>query len=151
MREPELARPGDLPRLLEVWESSVRATHAFLTEADLQALIPLVREGLPAFGPIHVLRDPEGAVCAFLGVEGPKVEMLFVHADHRSRGLGTRLLAFATEVLGATELDVNEQNPQAVGFYLHHGFHVAGRSPLDGQGRPFPLLHLRRAGPGPPG
>lgn len=142
MRAPELARPGDLSRLFEVWESSVRATHAFLTEADLQALVPLVREGLPAFGPIHVLRDDRGAVCAFLGIDGSKVEMLFVHADHRGRGVGARLLAFAVETLGATEVDVNEQNPQAVGFYLRQGFRIVGRSPLDGQGRPFPLLHL---------
>lgn len=142
MSDPELARTEDLPRLFEVWECSVRATHAFLTEADLQALIPLVREGLAAFGPIHVLRDGEGRASAFLGVDGAKVEMLFVHADHRGRGLGSRLLAFALEALGATKVDVNEQNPQALGFYLHHGFHIAGRSPVDGQGNPFPILHL---------
>lgn len=41
-------------------------------------------------------------------------------------------------------LDVNEQNEQAVGFYLHMGFEVAGRSELDGTGKPYPLLHLRR-------
>ena len=40
-------------------------------------------------------------------------------------------------------LDVNEQNPQAVGFYEHEGFVVAGRSPVDDAGRPFPLLHMR--------
>jgi putative acetyltransferase len=37
---------------------------------------------------------------------------------------------------------VNEQNPEAVGFYLHYGFAQTGRSPLDGEGRPFPLLHM---------
>jgi hypothetical protein len=45
-------------------------------------------------------------------------------------------------VFGATTLDVNEQNPQAVGFYLHQGFRITGRSPLDGLGKPYPLLHL---------
>ncbi len=44
----------------------------------------------------------------------------------------------------APEVDVNEQNTQALDFYLRRGFHVVGRSPLDGQGRPYPLLHLRR-------
>lgn len=42
----------------------------------------------------------------------------------------------------ALSVDVNEQNPQAVGFYLHYGFVQTGRSPLDGEGRPFPLLHM---------
>lgn len=45
--------------------------------------------------------------------------------------------------LGASEVDVNEQNEQAVGFYRRMGFEVAGRSAEDGMGLPFPLLHMR--------
>jgi putative acetyltransferase len=39
-------------------------------------------------------------------------------------------------------VDVNEQNTKAVGFYERIGFKRTGRSRLDGQGRPYPLLHL---------
>ena len=140
--EITLATVADQPRCFEVWESSVRATHTFLTEADLQALIPLVKAGLAAFDPLHVVRGPTGEVLAFMGVAEGVVEMLFVHADHRGRGHGHRLLTHALTDHGATRVDVNEQNPQALAFYLRHGFRVAGRSPLDGQGNPFPLLHL---------
>lgn len=140
--EISLATPADLPRLFAVWESSVRATHAFLTEADLQALIPLVKAGLAAFEPLHVVRDASGEAGAFMGVAEGSVEMLFVHAEHRGHGLGHRLLTHALSDHGATRVDVNEQNPQAIAFYLRHGFRVAGRSPLDGQGQPFPFLHL---------
>jgi putative acetyltransferase len=52
------------------------------------------------------------------------------------------LLNYAIEHQAAYKVDVNEQNPDAVGFYQHLGFNVIGRSPLDGQGNPFPLLHL---------
>ena len=45
---------------------------------------------------------------------------------------------------GDLTVDVNEQNPAAVGFYEAVGFAVVGRSPLDDAGRPFPLLHMRR-------
>lgn len=38
--------------------------------------------------------------------------------------------------------DVNEQNSQAVGFYERMGFRRAGRSEVDGEGRPYPLIHL---------
>lgn len=137
-----LATTVDLPRLFEVWETSVRATHGFLSEADLQALVPLVRAGLAAFEPLHVLRDASGEALAFMGVAEGTVEMLFVHADHRGHGHGSHLLRHALTELGATRVEVNEQNPQALGFYLRHGFRVVGRSPLDGQGNPFPLLHL---------
>jgi hypothetical protein len=33
---------------------------------------------------------------------------------------------------------VNEQNVQAVGFYLHMGFEIVARSELDGTGKPYP-------------
>ncbi|MFU6774762.1 GNAT family N-acetyltransferase, partial [Pseudomonas aeruginosa] len=39
-------------------------------------------------------------------------------------------------------VDVNEQNPQACGFYRHYGFRQTGRSATDSAGRPFPLLHM---------
>ena len=40
-------------------------------------------------------------------------------------------------------LDVNEQNPHALGFYEHMGFERIGRSAFDGQGSLSPLIHLR--------
>ncbi len=42
------ANEQDLARLFEVWESSVRTTHSFLTETDIQSLIPLVTPDLLA-------------------------------------------------------------------------------------------------------
>jgi len=72
--------------------------------------------------------------------------MLFVRPDCRGRGVGRRLLEHALRRMGATELDVNEQNRQAVGFYTRMGLRVVGRSEVDGMGKPFPLLHMRFAG-----
>lgn len=56
--------------------------------------------------------------------------------------MGRLLVADAIHRLGATRVDVNEQNEQALGFYRRLGFEVVGRSALDGQGRPYPLLHM---------
>lgn len=133
----------DLPRVFDVWLASVRATHTFLSEADIQSLIPVVKEGLSHFGPIHCLRDHAGEVFAFLGVDQSKVEMLFVHPESRGTGAGRALMAYAVRVLGATSVDVNEQNPQAIGFYQHIGFEQIGRSPLDSSGNPFPIVHMQ--------
>ena len=41
-------------------------------------------------------------------------------------------------------MDVNEQNPAAIRFYEACGFAIEGRSELDSNDRPFPLLHMRR-------
>ena len=137
--------PPDFAEITDVWEASVRATHDFLREADIRQMKPLVRDeylfGVSLFG----VRAADGRILGFLGVAGNKIEMLFIHPDARGRGIGKQLLDYATGPLGADEVDVNEQNGQAVGFYLHAGFRVAGRSEVDGQGQPFPLLHLKRA------
>jgi len=137
---------ADFPRVVEVWEASVRATHHFVSEADIQLFKPLVRDELPKIAQLVGLRDSDGQVAGFIGVVDQKVEMLFIHPAWRGQGGGRRLLDYAVTTLGATTLDVNEQNEQAIGFYLRLGFEVVGRSALDGMGKPYPLLHLRLAG-----
>ena len=138
-----LIGPEDYARVVEVWEASVRATHTFVTEVDIEVIRPLVREGLPAVPHLRCVRDGAGQVAGFIGVEAGKVEMLFVHPEWRGKGIGRRLLSYAVTTLGASELDVNEQNPQAIGFYERMGFEVIGRSAVDSIGKPYPLLHMR--------
>lgn len=134
--------PADHPRVLEVWEASVRATHDFLTEDDIQLLKPYVGPALSQVELVAV-RDEAGCVAGFAGVADGKLEMLFLDPACRGRGAGRRLLEHAVATLGARLVDVNEQNGQAVGFYLRLGAEVIGRSEVDGVGLPFPLLHLR--------
>ena len=136
------ATAADAPRLFEVWEAAVRATHDFLDEEAIATLVPMVRELLATFAPLYCLRDSSGAPYAFIGVADGNIEMLFVHPAHRGSGAGRTLTAFAIGTLGATKVDVNEQNGQAAGFYAHMGFRQAGRSERDPFGHPFPILHL---------
>jgi putative acetyltransferase len=70
------------------------------------------------------------------------MEMLFLVPKSRGKGIGRMLLEFAVAELGVNKVDVNEQNSAAVGFYEHMGFKAVGRSPVDGEGKPFPLLHM---------
>jgi len=143
-------RPGDgeaeWPRLVAIWRSAVEATHSFLSPADIDAIeSQLVQTYLPAVE-ITVAQTPQGIV-GFSGLAAGKLEMLFVDADSRGAGAGSALLRHAMAVHPKLSLDVNEQNPEALGFYLHHGFRVIGRSPTDEEGRPFPLLHLSSGRP----
>ena len=54
---------------------------------------------------------------------------------------------YGMERFDIREVTVNEQNPQAVGFYRHMGFSVFGRTDTDDQGAPYPLLYMERRGP----
>src|SRR6266487_3323073 len=84
-------------------------------------------------------------VAGFIGIAEGKVEMLFIHPDYREQGIGRTLLSYAIHERGATTVDVNEQNDQALGFYIRMGFEIIGRSELDSNGKPYPLLHMRLA------
>lgn len=137
---------ADYSQVLEVWEASVRATHDFLSEEEIQSLKPLVYESCLTKMPVFCLRDDERKVIAFLGIDSPKIEALFIDPVWRGHGLGRKLVEYAINLYGAELVDVNEQNEQAVGFYQHLGFEVAHRSAVDGFGKPFPLLHLKLPG-----
>ncbi|WP_222705776.1 GNAT family N-acetyltransferase [Salidesulfovibrio onnuriiensis] len=138
------AAKQDHAEITDVWEASVRATHHFLSEEDILFFRPLVLNEYLAAVDLYCLKDGNGKIHGFLGVLDGKIEMLFLDPESRGKGLGRLLLTFAVETLGADKVDVNEQNPAAVGFYEHMGFRVAGRSALDGSGKPFPLLHMER-------
>lgn len=148
---PERALRADWPALAELWEASVRASHAFLAEEDIRDIRARLEPDYFPMVELWTVRGTGGEPLAFLGVTeggaGGRVEMLFVHPRAMGHGHGTRLLRHAVEELGACEVDVNEQNPAALEFYLRRGFRVSGRSARDGQGRPFPLLHLRLSCP----
>ena len=138
------ATNADHPLLLELWLRSVRATHHFLQPSDIDALFPQLRDVyLPAVE-LWVAVDEQDRPLGFIGLNEHHVEMLFIEPDLRGNGIGRALLDHARGSRGELSVDVNEQNPEAVGFYLHYGFVQTGRSPLDGEGRPFPLLHMRK-------
>ncbi|MBW9399364.1 acetyltransferase [Leclercia sp. EC_58] len=142
----EPAVPSQFERLVAIWESSVRATHHFLQESDIAALRPLLLNAYLPNLKVVIARDESGDIHGFLGVDENRIEMLFVDDASRGKGVGTLLLRHAIDHFGANEVDVNEQNPQGVGFYQHMGFEQVGRSERDGQGNPFPLLHMRYGG-----
>ena len=136
--------PGEL---LALWERSVRATHHFVSEADIVAMRPEVTGGLAFVEHVAVARavapgGRHGRVLGFAGAHEGNLEMLFCDADARGTGVGRALLQHAVEAWGVTSVDVNEQNAQAVGFYEHEGFAVVGRDALDSEGRPYPILHM---------
>ena len=133
---------NELDTLMAIWESAVKATHTFLTKNDIEALKPEVKKAFQLIDQLYGYYDPE--LLGFIGVQQDKVEMLFVANKARGNGIGKKLLQFALDSLNIHYVDVNEQNQQAFGFYRHMGFLVIGRSELDEQGNPFPILHLKK-------
>lgn len=133
----------EFPALVAIWRSAVEATHGFLTQADRQeiedqlpsAYLPSVELTVAVVG---------GRPVGFAGTAQENLEMLFVDDTFRGRGIGSVLLDHVVRKQGVLAVEVNEQNPDATGFYVHKGFEIVGRSEVDEAGRPYPLLRLRR-------
>lgn len=136
--------PQMVERLTAVWEASVRATHLFLSDTEvrrIKAYLPQALTGVPHL--IAAEREP-GHPAGFMGICGQRLEMLFLAPEARGAGLGRQLLEYGIRRYGVRELTVNEQNPQAVGFYEHMGFTTRRRTDRDEAGDPYPLLYMER-------
>lgn len=130
--------------LLTVWEASVRATHLFLSDAEILQIKEYVPQALQGIAHLIVAEDDAGTAVGFMGIEDGRLEMLFLSPAARRQGLGRRLLEYGITRYGVRELTVNEQNPQAVGFYEHMGFATYRRTETDEQGGPYSILYMRR-------
>ena len=130
--------------LLEIWEKSVQATHAFLSEEEILKIKEYVPGAICGVETLLVLFDKgENSTLGVMGIEGEKIEMLFLSPDARGKGFGKRLVQRGIEIFSAEEVTVNEQNPKAKGFYEHLGFKTYKTSTTDEQGNPYPIAWMK--------
>jgi len=138
------AKKADYRKLIEVWEASVRATHHFLNNDDILFYRKLIFEQYFDLVDLICAKSPNAIIVGFMGVLQDKLEMLFIDPAYRGEGVGRILVTYACEVMNVSKVDVNEQNGQAVGFYHRLGFQTVSRDPVDGMGKPFPVLHMQK-------
>ncbi len=140
-------RPKKLIQELgKVWEQSVQSTHHFLTAEDRKKLYPLVLDALKNVPFLLTAQNEEGEYLGFMGIEGNKLEMLFIHPKAQKKGLGKAFVAHALSAYNIAFVDVNEENKDARAFYQKMGFQQFARSEYDDLGSHFPLLHLKFKG-----
>lgn len=135
-----------IEQLLKVWESSVKATHLFLTEGEIENIEKYVPQALKEIPYLIIVENENQIPVGFMGIVEQHLEMLFISHEERGRGLGKKLLKYGIEKYLVNDLAVNEQNPLAKGFYEYMGFEVYKRTECDEQGNPYPLLYMRLAG-----
>lgn len=109
-------------QLLEVWEDSVKATHLFLSNEEINSIKEYVPQAISGVSNLIIIENEIRQPVAFMGIEDTKLEMLFIKNSERRKGLGKQLLNYGIKKYNVSELAVNEQNPEAKGFYEHMGF-----------------------------
>ena len=74
--------------LLEVWENSVKATHLFLSDNEIEKIKEYVPQALKEVAHLIIIENENNIPIAFMGIEGTKLEMLFIKNSERRKGLG---------------------------------------------------------------
>lgn len=131
-------------KLTIIWQKSVEATHLFLSPQDIKDILPQVVIGLKQIPILLVSFTDDDAPIGFAGIADNKLEMLFLSPDYFQQGIGYKMISTAIQDCQIKYVDVNEQNPKALKFYLRQGFTIFKRSPVDSDNRPFPILHLKK-------
>lgn len=142
MTSIRISRADDVPQIMAVWRRAVDATHDFLIPSDRRD----IEREVEAFFPQVLLTlavDASDRAIGFMFVHDGHMEALFIDPDHHGKGIGKMLVLSALDQHPQLTTDVNAQNCQAIGFYERLGFAHTGRSERDGQGRAYPLIHLR--------
>lgn len=138
-------RAADLIQtLLDVWEKSVRTTHLFLLDSEINSMKEYVSQALSSVQNLIIAQNDNGRTVAFMGIENHTLEMLFISPEEHGKGLGKALIFYGIEHYEIQCLTVNEQNPDAKGFFEHMGFQVYKRTETNERGNPYPLLYMKR-------
>jgi len=132
--------PANYPEMTELWEASVRASHHFLTEEDIERIKPMLFKIFDSLD-VYIIRA-DNKIAGMMGLTRDEIAMLFLHPDAFGKGIGKQLVNYAITEHGAQKVEVNEQNPQAVSFYQHMGFKITGRRETDDYGQAFPILEM---------
>ena len=134
--------PKLIKELVQVWESSVKATHLFLSDREIKDIKHYVPQALEGVRHLYIVKDIKNNPIAFMGIEEDRLEMLFIEDKKRGQGIGKQFVEYGIK-MGVKKVTVNEQNPQAKGFYEHMGFVVYKRTETDEQGNPYPILYIK--------
>ena len=134
-----------LAQLMKVWKDSVKETHLFLSDLEINNIQKYIPQAVTDISHLIITENENGVPIAFMGIDKQKLEMLFIAPKERGRGLGKKLIEYGIKEYSISELGVNEQNPQARGFYERMGFQVYKRTETDEQGSPYPILYMKLA------
>ena len=136
------ATENEYSKLVEIWAKSVKQTHDFLSTEDFET----IKNELPTYFPhldVRVWTDHD-KIIGFSGVDGNKLEMLFLDPLYIGKGYGKQVVTNLLKENDIQFIDVNEQNQSAKAFYRVMGFDEYERSEVDDAGRPYPILHLKK-------
>jgi len=126
------AETGDICRLSEIEVFNYRLNfypifqndEFYFSEYTVENLTDMYEKNPEALKNTFVYDD--GCVKGFIRVSENEIQKLFVEPVLQGKGIGARLLIFATKEKGVKALWALEKNIRAIAFYERHGFSKTG-------------------------
>lgn len=75
-------------KLLEAWEDSVKVTHLFLSNKEINNIKSYVPRALVEVSHLIVVQNENNRTIGFMGIKDRKLEILFIKNDARRKGIG---------------------------------------------------------------
>jgi len=113
----------DFQQILDIYANS--KLDELIFEKNKFTLIPLDQDQkrLKAFKAAKVFVYEEHGITGYLAIDKSEIGSLFVHANHRGKGIGAALLNFAlSKIQFNASLHVVSSNTPAKKLYLKQGF-----------------------------
>ena len=126
--------------LLDIWERSVKATHLFLSDGEIENIKEYVPRALMGVENLTVAENEDGQSVAFMGTESGTLEMLFIAPEERGKGLGKRLFRYGIDHLGGKRTGGQRAEPAGKGLLRAHGFSRLQTNGARRTGRPLSAL-----------
>lgn len=110
-----------IKQLLDIWESSVKGTHFFLSRNEIENIKRYVPQALKDVPHLIIIEKENHIPVGFIGIVNQHLEMLFISDKERGKGFGKKLLRYGIEKYSINDLAVNEQNSLAKDFLRIYG------------------------------
>lgn len=133
----------EVPELLDVWRSSVEGRRDFLSVSDLNSVASTLETVYAQRCTVYVAQRGTNIV-GFMAMGEERVELLWVHHEHRHGGVGSALAAFAYSKRTDVEMVVSAQNAAGIDFFRSCGFETRSGEPLNTE--PAANILLRHVG-----
>lgn len=127
----------DYPAILDIYSKSKLDELRF--EKSEFELLPLENDEkrLTQIRESDIYLYDEAGVIAYGALFGSEIRALFVHPNHRGKGVGKSLLEFLlSKVTGSAHLYVAKTNKPAKTFYTNYGFRVVDEFQTTYNGKP---------------
>ena len=133
-----------IEKLLDIWETSVKATHLFLSGGEIEAIKQYVPQALKEIPHLVVAEDETGEPVGFMGVVDQMLEMLFVSAKERGKGIGKQLLEHGMDKYSVKSwLSMNRILLRRGSMSIWALQFIKGQTSMSRE-MPIPLLYMKR-------